>query len=95
MKTMRSQKIIAAAEELSAVIESRKALEKRERELKDLFKVELGDEKVGRVGNYVIMITDCQTSTIHRDRLIADMGLEWVHNYTQITKYKKVTIQGG
>jgi hypothetical protein len=83
------------ANELLKVIEQRKALDKRESELKELFKT-----RMGAMGCDTLSLGGVQVSLVLKSRtgldgkaLIAAFGEAVISQYEKITEYKQVDVK--
>ena len=90
MKTMKSKADANLAQELYEIIQARRELDKREREIKDYFKA-LGDQPL-QVGGYLIIQKEAVTSSLDRVKLAAENGDEFVAKYLKITTYTRLEI---
>lgn len=91
MNTQSKEKI-SKAKELAQIIETRRALEKREAELKEWAKQEARDG-VLQAGDVVILVelrTRCQ---IDREKMIQELGASWTREFETVTQYKQVTVK--
>lgn len=87
---MKNKAATNLAQELYEIIEARKELDKREREIKDYFK-SLGEENL-HIGGYLIVQKECVNSYLDRARLAADKGDEFVAKYLRITTYTRLEV---
>jgi hypothetical protein len=94
MKNLRSDENLRLASELSNVIAKRKEYEKRERELKDYF-LNLADNKAGllKIGEVLIVITDCERATLDRKALEAKYGADKIKAFDKVTTYLKTEVK--
>ncbi len=94
MKTLRSKTDIDLAIELSHVIAERRTLEKRETELKDYFKNKINDFGVIRVGDVIIVLSECERESLDRKALETELGVDRVKEFVNITTYTKLEVKG-
>lgn len=83
------------ATELVEVIEKRKSLEKRESELKDLFKLKMGNLGIDTLsisGVLISLIAKTRTS-LNRKSLVAAMGEVVVSQFDRTTEYTQVDVK--
>lgn len=90
MKTLKSKANVNLAQELYEIIEARRELDKREREIKDYFK-SLGDEPI-KLDGFLIIQKECVNSYLDRAKLAAEKGDEFVAKYLKITTYTRLDI---
>lgn len=94
---MRNLKIIktsdeSLAQELYQIIEERKHLEKREKELKQHFKAVMGKNHAVRCGDYAFTLKEAVTTYIDRAALALSMGDKFLEKFTKETQYTKFEI---
>lgn len=94
MKTLKKQEYVDQAIELSHVIAERKALEKRETELKDLFKSLSDGEPCIKCGDVLIIFSLCEREVLDRKSLEAHFGQEAIANFIKVTQYTKTEVKG-
>lgn len=93
MKTQSKQKI-ELAQELLSVIEQRKALEKRESELKTYFKDELGNKPdLLEAGNVVIMLIEKARTSLDKEGLTNKFGIAVISEFEKTTTYLETQVK--
>jgi hypothetical protein len=95
MKTLKKQEYIDQAIELSHVISERKTLEKRESELKDLFKGLASGEPAIKCGDVLIIFSLCERESLDRKSLELHFGAEAISEFVKITEYVKTEVKAG
>jgi hypothetical protein len=83
------------AQELLEVIEQRKSLDKRESDLKDLFKTKLNSQGINTlsVGGILISLVSKERSNLDKKALVAAFGEETVQGFERIAKYIQVDVK--
>lgn len=81
--------------ELAKVIEVRRELDKREAELKDLFKVRMSNLGVDTIsiGGVLISLVPKSRTSLDRKALVVAFGESVVSQYEKITEYVQVDIK--
>lgn len=51
------------------------------------------NESVESVGDFVVILSECERSSIDKTALIEDHGVDFVSEYTKITSYKKLEVK--
>lgn len=92
MKTM-SIKMVALVAELAHINESRKALEKQEKGIKDEIKSFMGSESLLEAGNYCVLLEQRTRSDLNKDALLHDLGREFIDKYSKKTSYEILSIK--
>jgi hypothetical protein len=90
MKTM--NKYADKAQRLFELVEFRKQIEKEEKEIKELFKTEAGDEPFLKVGGYMIVISTKSRTSLDRKALAVELG-DKLELFENVTEYKQVDIK--
>lgn len=93
MKTLKSKQALENAIALEQITAARRDLEKKEKALKEWFLASLADENAAKVGDILIVITDCENTSIDRVSLASDHGNDFLKAYTKVTKYRKVEVK--
>lgn len=88
----RSREKLLKAKELAEIIETRRALEKRETELKEWAKQEARDG-VLQAGDIVILVELRTRTQIDRDKMVKELGVSWARKFETVTQYKQVTVK--
>jgi hypothetical protein len=83
------------AKELLEVIEQRKSLDKRESDLKDLFKTKLNSQGINTlsVGGILISLVSKERSNLDKKALVAAFGEEMIQGFEKIAKYTQVDVK--
>lgn len=83
------------AKELLEVIEQRKSLDKRESDLKDLFKTKLNSHGINTlsVGGILISLVSKERSNLDKKALVAAFGEQMVQGFEKIAKYVQVDVK--
>jgi hypothetical protein len=86
---------LSLAAELFEIIEIRKMYEKREKELKDHFKVIMknNDVSILRVENILMIVSERTTTVIDREKLVDVMGLENAKRMEKIVPYQILEVK--
>lgn len=92
MKKTVKKENVNFAKELSELIDKRKKLEKREKELKNFFKSLLLDSNAMQIGDFVLTLDDCKRSSFDND-LLKDLLGPKIDDYKKVTHYKKLDIK--
>ncbi len=95
MKTLKRQDYIDQAIELSHIIAERKIIEKRESELKDLFKGLADGDSAIKCGDVLIVFSQCERESLDRKALEAHFGKEAVAEFVKVTEYVKTEVKVG
>lgn len=88
--TTTNKESIKNATALLDIIEQRKELEKKEKELKDYFKL-LTPEGIIEAGKIVVMIKLKSRTGLDRSALVKELG-DKIHDFEVTTEYKEVTV---
>lgn len=91
MKTIRSQSDILKAQELFNLIEARKEIEKKERELKDYFKA-MGEVAI-KANDILITLTEKERTNLDKLALTAFLGPDKIHEFETVTEYVQVDVK--
>lgn len=83
---------ISKAKELYKLAEERKAIEKREAELKEFFKGLL-TKGVIEADEYAVVIEECERTGLDRPALEAEFGAAKIKKFEKVTEYTKVTVK--
>lgn len=95
MKTVRSEKEEKLAIQLSHIIADRRELEKKETELKNHFKAMLdGEAGILKVGDVLIIISECERSDLDKKSLMADIGEDKFNKFLKTSTYLKTEVKG-
>lgn len=83
------------AKELIEVIEQRKRLDKRESDLKDLFKVKMTNQGINTLtlGNVLVSLVPKSRTALDKKALVTAYGEEVVSQFERITEYTQVDIK--
>ena len=83
------------AKELLEVIETRKRLDKRESDLKDLFKTKLNNQGINTlsIGGVLISLVGKERSNLDKKALVAAFGEDLVRTYEMTTRYVQVDVK--
>lgn len=83
------------ADELYEAIENRKFYEKREKELKDHYKLimEHNNVSICEIGSVVLILTNRETTTIDRDLLAEVLGVTEAKKLEKTTQYKVLEVK--
>lgn len=83
------------AKELLEVIEQRKTLDKRESDLKDLFKTKLSGQGINTlsVGGILISLVSKERTNLDKKALVAAFGEEMVQGFEKVAKYVQVDVK--
>lgn len=83
------------ANELLEVIERRKALERKEQELKNYFKTHLSSLNIDtvNVGGVLISLVNKSRSSLDRNALEVAFGSEVISRYEKVTSYIQVDVK--
>lgn len=90
MKKTVKKELVKKANELKNVIDDRRELEKVEKKLKTFFKDLIGDDGAIQCGDILIMVENCQRSSLDQKALSEVVDLD---NYRTTTDYKKLNIK--
>ncbi len=90
MKTIRAKSDIEKANELFELIEARKEIERKERELKDYFKA-MGEAAI-KANDILITLTEKERTNLDRKALQAFMGDKLVE-FETTTEYVQVDVK--
>jgi hypothetical protein len=91
MKTIRSQSDILKAQELFNLIEARKEIEKKERELKDYFKA-MGEVAI-KANDILITLTEKERTNLDKLALTAFLGIDKLSEFETTTHYQQVDVK--
>ena len=89
----KSTKKIECAIELYELTEQRRAIEKREKELKEFFKEEIGEGGALNAGPIIILLENCQRTSLDKKQLVIELGAERVKKFERVTYFKKFTLK--
>ncbi|MBL7672235.1 MAG: hypothetical protein JNM39_17280 [Bdellovibrionaceae bacterium] len=83
------------AKELIEVIEQRKRLDKRESDLKDLFKVKMTNQGINTLtlGNVLVSLVQKSRTALDKKALVTAYGEEVVSQFEKVTEYVQVDIK--
>jgi len=83
------------ATELLEVIEQRKCLDKRESDLKDLFKTKLNSQGITTlsVGGVLISLVSKERSSLDKKGLVAAFGEKLIQGFEKVSKYVQVDVK--
>lgn len=95
MKTFRKPEHIEKAEKLAKVIDLRKNLDRKEKELKEYIKKLMGDEVTAKIGAVVITIDKRTKIAINTKAIEADYGQDFTNPYKFKTNYQILTVKKG
>ena len=86
---------VQLAKELLAVIEQRKCLDKRESDLKDLFKIKLSAQGICTlsVGGVLISLVNKERSSLDKKALVAAFSEELIQGFEKVSKYIQVDVK--
>jgi len=93
MKKTVKKELVSQAWELFRVIEERKDLEKRERVLKNIFKVFLDDDTALEVDSFLISLEECSRSSLDKGLLSEYLSEDQLESCKKTTEYKKFNIK--
>jgi len=93
MITTKSEEKIQKAIELYEVQEARRALDKQEESLKKYFKELIGEENGINAGPVLILLEDCQRTSLDKKSLEAEFGAETISRHEKVTAFKKFVIK--
>lgn len=81
--------------ELVEVIEQRKRLDKRESDLKDLFKVKMTNQGINTLalGNVLVSLVQKSRTALDKKALVTAYGEEVVSQFEKVTEYIQVDIK--
>ena len=91
MKRFKSKEKLERAEELIELIAQRLEIEKKEKALKDYFKVELKGGGTAMAGDVLISVESAQRKNLSKDLLIAKLGD--LTEYETVTYFEKLYIK--
>ena len=91
MKTIKAKSDILKAQELFNLIEARKEIEKKERELKDYFKA-MGEVAI-KANDILITLTEKERTNLDKLALTAFLGPDKIHEFETVTEYVKVDVK--
>jgi len=91
MKTIRAKSDIQKAQELFDLIEARKEIEKKERELKDYFKA-MGEVAI-KANDILITLTEKERTNLDKLALTAFLGPDKIHEFETVTEYVQVDVK--
>ena len=83
------------AKELIEVIEQRKRLDKREADLKDLFKVKMTNQGINTLtlGNVLVSLVQKNRTALDKKALVTAYGEDVVSQFEKVTEYIQVDIK--
>ena len=85
MKQVRSQADIELANELAKLVESRRELEKREKELKEYFKAKADGAGEMKVGNVLFLFTEKCRENIDKSKVMSLLGSKFKEVVSTVT----------
>lgn len=96
MKIIRKEETQAKAEILLSLIETRKVNDKREKELKDFFKVLMKDETTLKVGSVLITLEDRERNGLDKKAILADTryGTDFVAAFNKTSYFTQMNVKG-
>ncbi|MGE4130135.1 MAG: hypothetical protein AB7F86_00775 [Bdellovibrionales bacterium] len=83
------------AKELIEVIEQRKRLDKRESDLKDLFKIKMTNQGINTLtlGNVLVSLVQKSRTALDKKALVTAYGEEVVSQFEKVTEYIQVDVK--
>ena len=93
MKKFRSKNILAMAVELVELIEAKKCIKKREKEIKDFFKEKMGESDMATVGNILMTLKEVKKQTLDKEALAKDLGEKEFQKYIETTYHVRFDIK--
>lgn len=95
LKQIKTKSEINKAQDLFSLIELRKETEKREKILKDHFRILMGNEELNNVlvGNFLITLDERKTTSIDREMLKKELGEERAKEFERETVYEILSVK--
>ncbi|OQW54951.1 MAG: hypothetical protein A4S09_17355 [Proteobacteria bacterium SG_bin7] len=83
------------AKELIAVIEQRKRLDKRESDLKDLFKIKMTNQGINTLtlGNVLVSLVQKSRTALDKKALVTAYGEEVIGQFEKVTEFIQVDVK--
>lgn len=93
MKKTRSKEVTEKAARWFTLKKKYKDLSSEIDELKDFFRAKIGDDEALKCGDYVVVTTPGLATSIDRELLTEDLGIEKVLKYTKSTPFTKIDVK--
>ncbi|NIQ15679.1 MAG: hypothetical protein GTO02_15150 [Candidatus Dadabacteria bacterium] len=83
---------ICKAQRLAEIIVERRKLEKEEKELKDFFKREIGDNEGLKAGNVQIIRQEKSRTDLDKNALKDKLGNDFLKGFEKVTQYFQLNV---
>lgn len=93
MKTVRSKKMIEMVAELAEIVEQRRELAKKEKQLKAQLDVALENEEAMKAGQWLVTATEKTRSSLDRKALEAEYGADEITRFEKVTTYRQIDLK--
>jgi predicted phage-related endonuclease len=92
MRTIKSKWAQDAILELAALVEIRRVNERKEKDLRDMFKDEMGDDELMRVGEFILIASTRIRTDLDKKALQQRLGDE-LKEFEKKTEYKTLDVK--